>query len=73
MSADGSPSVAGELFVHEAGTCGAPTTVFLHGGGLSGRMSQPQAADLVRAWCTDRCRSRCSRCSHRRAHQRVPL
>ncbi len=39
------------LYVHEAGDSGAPPIVFLHGGGLSGRMWQPQMAALTDFHC----------------------
>ena len=39
------------LYVHEAGDSGAPPIVFLHGGGLSGRMWQPQMEALIDFRC----------------------
>lgn len=51
MSADVSRDSTHELFVHEAGQRGAPTIVFLHGGGLSGRMWQPQLERLSEFHC----------------------
>ena len=62
-------SLMAALYVHEAGDSGAPPIVFLHGGGLSGRMWQPQLATLTDFHClapdlpehgrVALCRSRC--------------
>jgi pimeloyl-ACP methyl ester carboxylesterase len=40
-----------QLYVHEAGSHDAPAIVFLHGGGLSGRMWQPQWERLPDYYC----------------------
>lgn len=39
------------LFVHEAGDTAGPPIVFLHGGGMSGRMWQPQMDALTEFHC----------------------
>lgn len=39
------------LFVHETGNPAGPPVVFLHGGGLSGRMWQPQMEALTKFHC----------------------
>ena len=44
-------SLMAALYVHEAGDSGAPPIVFLHGGGLSGRMWQPQLDALTDFHC----------------------
>lgn len=44
-------SSAKQLYVHEAGPHDAPAIVFLHGGGVSGRMWQPQLERLPNYYC----------------------
>lgn len=40
-----------ELYVQKAGTVTSPAIVFLHGGGISGRMWQPQVEHLSEFYC----------------------
>ncbi len=40
-----------ELYVHKSGVATLPAIVFLHGGGISGRMWQPQLEHLTEYYC----------------------
>ncbi len=40
-----------ELYVHTSGDPASPAIVFLHGGGVSGRMWQPQLEELTEYYC----------------------